>query len=299
MIKLSIIIVNFNSGLFLKKCLLSIEKSILSPQDYEVIIVDNNSKDISIEEALKVKGINLILIQNKKNVGFAVANNQGIKKAKGGYILLLNPDTLISTSVLHEMINFMEKNPKVGIATGKVILPNGELDDACHRGFPTPWNAFFHFTGIARIFPQSKFLNGYHLGYHDLNKIHEIDACAGAFMIIRREAGKQVRWLDEDYFWYGEDLDFCFRVKFAGWKIMFVPNVAITHYKGVSAGIKSHSQHLTTADHKTRLLATKARFEVMRIFYEKHYKDKYPKLLTWVVLTGIRIKEYLSLLKYQ
>lgn len=292
--KLSIIIVNFNTAHFLNKCIESIYKYTVN-LDFEIIVVDNASKEeLSIENyKSRIK-----LIKNKKNVGFATANNQGIKIAKGEYILLLNPDTLITNNIFKELVEFMENNPNVGVATCKVVLESGELDDACHRGFPTPWNAFCQFSGLAKIFPRSKLLDGYHLGFCDLDKIHEIDACVGAFMMIKRQAGEQVKWLDEDYFWYGEDLDFCFRVKHAGWKIMFIPKLQIIHYKGVSGGIKNHSAHLTTAGNETKLIATKARFEVMRIFYEKHYKDKYPSWLTSLVITAINIKEYLNLQRY-
>lgn len=293
MAKLSIVIVNFNTRKFLKNCIDSIYEN-KGNLDIEVIVVDNASTDGLVKE-LRINKI----IANKKNVGFAAANNQGIKESKGEYILLLNPDTLVQKGTLLGMVNFMEKNSDVGVATCKVLLENGELDDACHRGFPTPWNAFCHFSGLGNIFPKSKFLNGYHLGFCDLDKIHKIDACAGAFMMIRRQAGSDIGWLDEDYFWYGEDLDFCYRVKEKGWQMMFIPDFRIIHFKGVSGGIKNHSQHLTTADRKTKLLATRARFAVMRIFYKKHYKNKYPVWLTWLVLSAIKIKEYLSLLKYR
>ncbi len=294
-IKLSIIIVNFNTQIFLDKCLKSISESNLFHDDFEVMVVDNASKE---ECKLKDHNLQIKLIKNKEKERFATVNNQGIKIAKGEYILLLNPDTVIPSDTISFMINFMDSNPKVGIATCKVLLESGELDDASHRGMPTPWNAFCQFFGLAKLFPFSKFLNGYHLGYCQLDKTHEIDACAGAFMLVRKIAGEKINWLDENYFWYGEDLDFCFRVKQAGWKIMFVPEVQITHYKGVSGGIKKHSQQLSTADNETKLLATKARFEVMRIFYSKHYKDKYPKSLTRLILAGIRVKEYINLLKY-
>ena len=297
-IKLSIIIVNFNTYQFLDKCLKSISENNLSENDFEVIVIDNASKDNS-PVLIKKNYPKIILIANKKNAGFAKANNQAIRLAQGEYILFLNPDTIIPSGTLSFMINYLDKNPKVGIATCKVLLTTGELDDASHRGFPTPWNAFCQFCGLSSLFPKSKLLNGYHLGFCDLDKIHDIDACAGAFMLVRKAAGEKVKWLDEDYFWYGEDLDFCYRVKKAGWKIMFVPNVQITHFKGVSAGIKKHSQHLSTADNDTKLLATKARFEVMRIFYEKHYKDKYPIWLTNIVFAGIKFKEYLNILKYK
>lgn len=297
--KLSIIIVSFNTYKFLKDCIQSILKKEGS-LDFEIIVVDNASTDGTVEK-LKTKNLEfrVKIIENKKNIGFAAANNQGIKQAKGDYILLLNPDTIIRHNVLSDMINFMEKNPKVGAATCRVNLTNGELDDACHRGFPTPWNAFCHFVGMGRFFPKSKLFNGYHMGFCNLDKIHEIDACAGAFMMIRRRVGEQVKWLDEEYFWYGEDLDFCFRIKLAGWKIMFVSTCQITHYKGVSGGIKEHSQHLTTADKETKLLATKARFDVMRIFYKKYYKSRYPAWLTALVFTVIKLKEYLNLLRYK
>ncbi len=297
--KLSIVIVNFNTGKFLGNCIDSVVKN-TKELDFEIIVVDNASTDKPVEK-LRTENLELRtkIIENKKNVGFAAANNQGIKQARSDYILLLNPDTLICDNVLPKMIDFMEQNREAAIASCKVILKNGELDDACHRGFPTPWNAFCQFSGLSTIFSKSKLLNGYHLGYSDLDKTHEIDACAGAFMLIRRKAGEEVSWLDEDYFWYGEDLDFCFRVKKAGWKIMFIPQYSVTHFKGVSSGIKNHSQHLSSADKKTKLLATRARFDVMRIFYEKHYKNIYPVWLTWLVLKGIDIKEYISLLRFK
>ena len=117
-------------------------------------------------------------------------------------------------------------------------------------------------------------------------------------MMIRKQAGDQVNWLDEDYFWYGEDLDFCFRVKKKGWKVMFHPEVKIIHYKGISSGIKKHSQSIATADKKVRAQATAARFEVMRIFYKKHYRKKYPKIVMAIVLAGINLLEKINRYKY-
>ncbi len=295
MVKLSVIIVNFNSGYFLKKCLLSLASSAFTSKDYEIIIIDNNSKDSSLNEALTVKGLNLILLKNEENVGFAKANNQGINKSEGEYILLLNPDTILEKDTLNKMLRFMEGQKDVGVSTCKVELPNGTLDDACHRGFPTPWNAFCHFSGIGKLFPTSQILNGYHLGYRNMDKIHEIDSCVGAFMMIRRSAGIKVGWLDEDYFWYGEDIDFCYRMKEKGYKVMFVPSSKIVHYKGISSGLKNHSQKLSTANEETKKLATKSRFDVMRIFYKKHYEGKYPNFITNLVFLGIDLKRKFSL----
>lgn len=296
-IELSIIIVNFNTYRFIDKCLKSIYQSNFPRSQLEIIVIDNDSKDDSVS-LLKKNFPNIKLIQNKKNVGFAKANNHGIRQANGNYVLLLNPDTLVDTDTLIEVVSFMDKNASVGIITCRVELPNGTLDDASHRGFPTPWNAFCHFLGLAKLFPNNIFFNGYHLGFKDLNQVHEIDSCAGAFMLIRKKTGEDVSWLDEDYFWYGEDIDFCYRVKKAGWKIIYVPKVKILHYKGVSGGIKDHSREISTADRKTQILAARSRYEVMRIFYEKHYRGIYPSIITSLVMVGIRLKEFLNLLRY-
>ncbi len=291
MIDLSIVIVNFNAKEFLRKCLDSIFESQL--KNLEVVVVDNASKDGSVEE-LKKFGSKIKLITNKKNVGFSTANNQGIKKTEGRYVLFLNPDTSVYPNTFKYLVNFMDKNKNVGAATCKVILPNGQLDDSCHRGMPTPWNAFCFFSGLYRLFPKSKLFDGYHLGWMDLRKTHEIDALCGAFMFTRREAGEDVGWWDEEFFFYGEDLDFCIKLKNKGWKIFYVPKVLTLHYKGISSGIKNHSKHLSHADLETQRAATVARYDAMKILYRKHYIGKYPRLITWLVMKGINFKFWLS-----
>lgn len=297
MIKLSIIIVNFNTGRYLQSCLHSVLESVKSITSYEIIVVDNGSDDNSLKYVKEIKNTKIKTILNGKNYGFSKANNIGIKAANGEYILLLNPDTVVRKNSLIVMLKMMEMDKKIGVATCRVILASGQLDDACHRGFPTPWNAFCHFSGLEKLFPNSQFFDGYHLGFADLDKIHEIDSCVGAFMLIRKTCGDSVNWLDEDYFWYGEDLDFCYRVKSSGWKIVYNPNTEITHYKGITSGIKSHSVSLSTAPATTRQLATNARFDVMKIFYEKHYRNKYPRFIYSLVLAAIEIKRKFAFLK--
>lgn len=298
---LSIIIVSYNTKDFIDKCLESIRSTINGKLDYEIIVVDNASTDGSLESikhyVSSVKYGNIKIIGNKNNLGFSKANNIGVRKAKGRYLLFLNPDTVVYPNTLETMVEFMDKNKDTGAATCKVVMPNGELDDATHRGFPTPWNAFAHFSGLSKIFPRSKLFGGYNLGWMDLNKIHEIDACAGAFMILRREAGQEVGWWDEDYFFYGEDIDFCYKLKQKNWKVYYVPTASILHYKGVSGGIKKISREITTADNQTRKLATRARFEAMRVFYKKNYFKKYHPIITWLVFCGISIKLWFALKK--
>lgn len=294
--KLSIIIASFNTKEVLRKCLESLKyhnSTWLQKKLYEVIVVDNGSTDGTIG-MLKTEFPWTKLIINKNNLGFGVANNLGVKETSGKYILFLNPDTEVEKDTLIVMVEFMEKSSPVGIATCRVLLHDGTLDDASHRGFPTPWRAFCHFCGLGGLFPDSMLFNGYHLGYRDMHKAHEIDACAGAFLMIRREAGEKVGWFDADYFWYGEDLDLCYKVKHTGYKIMFAPQVSILHLKGAASGIKKHSQHLSRIDAQTKKKIMQARFEVMRTFYRKHYMDKYPRWLTTLVFWGISLKQRLT-----
>lgn len=287
-IDISIIIVSFNTCDLLIDCIKSIIKTVKKVK-YEIIVVDNASTDNTINK-IQNDSSKFKMIRNSNNLGFSKANNIGIKKSSGKYLLFLNPDTLIYENTIDGMVEFMDKNKDAGASTCYVKLPDGKLDDAAHRGFPTPWNALTHFSYLFKLFPRSKLLNGYNLGHSDINMIHEIDSCAGAFMIVRRSAGEGVGWWDEDFFWYGEDLDFCFRLKEKGWKIFFVPGFEIYHYKGVSGGIKDISKYLTTADKQTRELATKSRFEAMKLFYEKHYENKYPRVLTLLIIFGIKSK---------
>ncbi len=188
----------------------------------------------------------------------------------------------------------MDANKKTGAATCKLVMPNGKIDEASHRGFPTPWNAFCYFVGLTGVFPKLKLFSGYNLGWEDFSKTHEIDALAGAFMLVRRIAGEEVGWWDEDYFFYGEDIEFCYQLKQRDWKICYVPEVSVTHFKGVSSGIKRISKQITTASQETKIKATRQRFAAMRIFYNKHYKEKYPAFVSWLVDKGISAKEHLS-----
>lgn len=292
MIDLSIVIVSYNTKDFLKNCIQSIYDT-AKDLSFEIVVVDNDSKDGSVE-LIEKEFKDVILIKNKENLGFSKANNIGVKETTGKYVLFLNSDTVVHENTLKEMIRFMETHEKAGAATCKVLLSNGKLDDASHRGFPTPWNALSHFFGLSKILGQTKFFGGYNLGYLSLEKEHEIDALAGAFMFVKRKAGEEVNWWDEDYFFYGEDLDFCYMLKQKQWKIFYVPSVSILHFKGVSGGIKKISEDVSTADEKTRIKASSERFRAMRLFYKKHYLDKYPVFITKLVFAGISLKQKLS-----
>ncbi|MFA5933041.1 MAG: glycosyltransferase family 2 protein [Microgenomates group bacterium] len=285
--KLSIVIVNYNSGDFLSDCLESIYKSdkII---DFDIWVVDSASSDKSIDNAKKrFPKINYLL--NKDNVGFTKSNNQALRKVKNEFILILNPDTKVLPDTLSHMIKFIKSNPEVGAATCRVELANGKIDWGSHRGFPTPTASFFYY-----------FLHDdtyYHLSNLDMTKDHEVDAITGAFFLTRKSVLDKVGLFDEDYFMYGEDLDLCFRIKKAGYKIMFTPEVKIIHYKGVSSGIKQHSQEITQASKESKIRAFNSFYETMKIFYRKNLAKDYPFFINWLVYLGINLKWFLALRK--
>ncbi len=284
MVRLTISIVNFNSGDFLLRCLESLER-IRDEVDLEIKVIDNASNDHSIEKAKKkFKNVNYIL--NKENVGFSMAHNKVLKNLKSEYALVLNPDVEVQKGTLKTVIDFMDQNPIVGAASCKLILGTGQMDWASHRGFPTPW------ASLKYYFLKDDSL--YHLSKADLNKNHEVDAISGAFFLTRKLVLEKVGLFDEKFFMYGEDLDLSLRIKKMGFKVMYLPQVSALHHKGVSSGLKIHSDHLTTADFETRQRAFDAFYKAMEIFYQKNLEKKYPFFVNWLVYLGIKIKWFLA-----
>ena len=187
---LSIIIVNYNTSKLIIQALNSVYKNSKNI-NFEIIVVDNASKDDSVE-MIKKHFPQVILIQNNENLGFSKANNIAIKRSIGEYILLLNSDTIVMEDTLTKMIEYMNDNPDVGASGCKVVLPDGSLDKACKRSFPTPQNALYNALKLDRLFPQSKVFGEYNLTYLDENEIHDVDCLVGAFMMVRREVIEQV-----------------------------------------------------------------------------------------------------------
>ena len=290
--EISIIIVAYNSEETICGCVNSVLDTV-KKNSFEIIISDNSPGSSTQEVVLKhyKNDKRIQYIKNKENYGFSKGNNIGIKKAKGSYVLFLNPDTKVYDGTIDGMIEFMKKTPDCGTATCFVELPNGELDDSSHRGFPTPFAAFSHFSGLSKVFPKTKLFGGYNMTYLDTTATHEIDSLAGSFMIMPYSLGNRLGWWDEDYFFYGEDIDFCYRIKQAGFKVYFVAEYKALHMKGISSGIKKISKNVSKASVETIKFATHHRFRAMEIFYKKHYENKYPKLLTLLVKLGIKAKK--------
>ena len=286
--KLSIVILSYNTKDLLRDCLLSLKK-VKTEADFDVIVPDNGSTDSSPEMVEKEFPWIKKIIRIGKNIGFAAGNNRALKAVKSEFVLLLNPDTIVYPNTIKRVLNYMEDNAYVGAATCRVELPNGKLDYSCHRGFPTPWNALCYFSGLSNIFPGSKFFSGYTATYKDLNSIHEVDALTGAFAMIRTKAGRQVGWFDEDYFWNGEDIDFCYKLKERKWKIIYIPDVKITHFKGSASGLRKTGvlKPAKFVKKKAALSST----QVMRLFYKKHLAQNYPFYVNWLVYLGISLLE--------
>lgn len=292
---LSVVIVSYNTNELLVECLASVKVAIKSLKA-EVFVVDNNSHD-GTPEMVKKKFPWVSLIANPDNKGFSKANNQAIKIARGKYVLILNPDTKVLADTFTTMIGYMEKNPDVGVSTCRVEFPNGNLDVDCRRHFPTPWRSFCHFSGLSKMFKGSKIFDQYNYGYQKDSVEHDVDACVGAFMLIRKDAIKKVGMFDEEFFFYGEDLDWCYRFHLEGYRIVFTPITKIIHYKGASSGIKKQSQEVSKATKESKKMVMRQTVRAMRIFYRKHYKDKYPTLVNWTVYAAMWIVEQMRILK--
>ncbi|MEK7097081.1 MAG: glycosyltransferase family 2 protein [Patescibacteria group bacterium] len=269
MTPLSIIIVSFNTKEITKQCLLSLKNNFIKyPLEYEIIVVDNNSNDGSVEELLNLEKQwdNLHVFLSKKNLGFGKGNNLGLEKSKGKYILYLNSDAIVSDLDFRDLIKLMEIQKNIGALTVKVLLSSGEIDPASHRGFPTLWRTFTYFSGLESFFYNIPILNklfgGYHLANLNLNEIHEIDVPTGAFLFTKREILDKFGGFDNDYFAYGEDIEMAFQIKKLGYKIIYYPLWKILHLKSAS-GLKKKDVNI-------RKKTNDYFYDSMKIFYDKH-----------------------------
>jgi len=254
----SVIIVNYNVRDFLHQSLLSIQKALKGIHS-EIFVIDNASDDGSAE-MVRRRFPRVQLIANNANLGFAKANNIALKKARGKFLLLINPDTIVQEDTIRVMVEFLQNHPEVGLAGCKILNPDGSFQPACRRGFPTPWVAFAKIFGLSRIFPKTKLFGKYNLTYLSTEETYPVDAVSGSFMMVRKEIFEQVGGLDESYFMYGEDLDWCYRIRQAGWRIFYVHSTQIIHYKGESTRRSSLDEIRTF-------------YDAMHLFVEKHFQS--------------------------
>jgi GT2 family glycosyltransferase len=279
--KLSIVIVNYNVQYFLEQALRSVRKATQNI-DCEVFIVDNNSSDGSVE-MVRNKFPDYILIANTTNSGFAVANNQAIRCAKGEYVLLLNPDTVVAEDTFHQCIAFMDAHPKAGALGVRMIDGSGAFLPESKRGFPSPFTAFCKTFGLSALFPSSKTFNQYYLGHLSEHDTNPVDVLAGAFMWMRRSVLEEIGMLDEDFFMYGEDIDLSYRVTKAGYLNYYLPKTTILHYKGESTK-------------KGSLNYVRVFYQAMIIFAKKHFTGSRATIFIGLLQFAIYFRAILTVL---
>lgn len=280
--KLSVIIVNYNVRHFLEQALQSVRKAMRGIEG-EVWVVDNNSVDDSVR-MVQEKFPEVRLIANKKNTGFAVANNQAIRETQSEYVLLLNPDTLVEEDTFSKCLAFMDNQPSAGALGVKLIDGSGKYLPESKRGFPTPWVAFCKTLGLSSIFPKSRLFNQYYLGHLSPNETNPVDVLVGCFMFMRRSALDRAGLLDEAFFMYGEDIDLSYRIKQAGFENYYFPETQIIHYKGESTK-------------KGSLNYVRTFYQAMIIFTQKHFTGPRAGLFIGMLKVAIWLRAGLALLR--
>lgn len=272
---ISIVILSFQVKPLLLACLESVVAS-TGTLRYEVIVVDNRSTDGSAE-AVRANFPGVQVIAAPRNGGYAWGNNLGLRRARGRYLLLLNPDTSLPPDALSRTLAYAEARPTVGIVGPKLVRPDGRLDLACRRGFPTPTVALCHMLRLARLFPRSARFGRYNLTHLDPEVETEVDAVAGAFMLVRREAAEAAGLLDERYFMYGEDLDWAYRLKAAGYAACYYPSVVVVHHKGESSR-RAFSK------------ANAAFYRSMLIFHHRHFWARTPLPVNLGIVAAVYLR---------
>ena len=286
-VDVGIVIVNYNTRDLLRRCL----ETVLASRDVSsrVCVIDNNSTDGSAEMVLA--GFpEVTVVQNADNVGYSAANNQGLRlfgydhdgvsAEAPRYALLLNADTELPEDGLATVVAFADDRADIGVVGPKLIRPDGSLDKACRRSFPTPEVSFYHMIGLSKLLPRNPRFGRYNLSYLDENQTAEVDSVVGAFMLVRREAIRDAGLLDDGFFMYGEDLDWAFRVKQAGWRVFYYADVTVLHVKRASS--------------RQNPRARVEFWRSMEIFYRKHYAADTPGLVHALVVAVIRLQIQLT-----
>lgn len=298
MLDLAIVIVSYNTKQLLADCLTSVCSAVQPAGGMEVIVVDNGSRDGSVEMVQsQFSGVRLIV--NADNRGFSAANNQGAAVAGSHYVLFLNSDTRVQPDALVRPLEYMQGQPAAGALTVRLVYPNGQRDPDNHRGFPTPWTSFCHFSGLDRLFSGRPLFDRYYQSYKDFNKIHQIEVAAGSYLLMPAELFRRLGGWDEEYFFYGEDIDLCYRINQAGYQIIYYPEVEVTHYKGASSGLRKESAGVNQVSRETRIKAAVESVRAMSIFYEKYYRSQYPVFVTAAVLAAIRLNGWLRVMRHR
>ena len=278
---LSIIMINYNMPKLTEQAVTSI-LSCHPALAFEIIVVDN-SEDPAHRYSDHRPGVKVL--DGVENRGFGNACNIGALHTVGTDLLFLNSDTLMHPGTLERCVDYLSVHPQVGALGVRTLLRDGALDHACKRGFPTPFASFCYFTGLDRIFPLNRRLGAYRATYLDETDVGEVDSVAGSFLMMPRHVFEKIGGFDETFFMYGEDLDLCFRVRQLGYGVVYNGQATIVHLKGQSG---LHTKSKTVVFHF---------YNAMKLFYQKHYRRKYPAVLNAAVYCAIGLKYRISLAK--
>lgn len=284
MAQLDVVILNYNRGDLLRACLQSLLVSETTHR-INVWVVDNASPDDSVA-IVEREFPQARLIRNERNTGFASGNNlalrQIVEDERSNFVMLLNNDTVVQPAALDTLITYLEQHPAVGAVGPKLLLLDGSLDLACRRSFPTPAVSFYRMSGLSKLFPHSARFGRYNMTYLDPDVETEVDALVGAAMVVRTSVVREVGLLDESFFMYGEDLDWCYRIKSFGWRIVYHPQAVIHHHK-------------RAASTRRAIPSIRAFYDAMRIFHRKHYARRTIAPVNWLIEAGITGKEWWAL----
>ncbi len=277
---LSICIVTYHAKELLRECLNSVRLS--TALDYEVIVVDNGSRD-GVGEMLQVEFPEVKFLENETNRGYTFPMNQALRQGGGRYLLQLNPDTLVLPQALDKLVDFLEAHPQAGICSPKVLNRDRTLQKPCRRGESTPWAVLTYFLGLSALFPKSRLFGQYLMSYMDENETHLVAGVSGSCMLVRRAVLDQVGYLDERFFAYQEDADFCFRARQAGWQIYYAPISEIIHFGG-QGGSRVQPYRSIFEWHKSYFL-----------YYRKNLASRYFIVFNWFYYLAMAIKLLISL----
>lgn len=275
--KLSIIIINFNTRALTEQCIASVIST--TKTDFEIIVVDNSTE--KSEKYTATCGCERVI--EAENKGFGHACNIGMRNAKGENFLLLNSDTIVHDGAIDTCVEYLFSHEEVGALGCKTLLVDGSLDHNCKRGLPTPAASLYYLLGLDKKYPKSPKYAAYHATYLDENEINEVEVLSGAFMLLSRKVIDKVGMFDEDFFMYCEDVDLCYRIAESGYKLIYLPTAEITHLKGQS-GLHTKNRTVVKHFHKSMLL-----------FYKKHFRKKYNIFVNVLMYAGIYLKMWLAL----
>jgi O-antigen biosynthesis protein len=270
---LTVVTVNYNSKDYLEQCLHAIHRE-TRLESLQIVVVDNASEDQDFS-SLQARFPDVDFVCNSVNYGFSTACNQGIRKHPAACYLLVNPDCQIRDDAIGKTFNFLRQRQDAGIAGCRVVHPDGSLQLACRRSIPRPSTAFYRFLGLSRLFPRSRRFARYNLTYLDEREISEVEAVSGSFLMVRDEVIRDIGLLDQDFFLYGEDLDFCLRAGERGWKVLYYPDAEVVHFKRRSSRKNSH-------------ISNYHYYYAMELFYRKHFRGRSGPLQNAAVFAGVQ-----------